>query len=283
MKGTRFFDFPIQGALPLFFLTFASVNKLSIMIDTHSHLYSTDFDEDRKEMVARAKQAGVQRVYLPAIDSTTHDAMMQFAESHADFAIPMMGLHPCYVDVNYEKELALVETWLQKSTFAAIGEIGLDYYHSTEFKDQQIDVFKRQIQWAIQYELPIVIHTRSAMDETIKMVAEAGEGKVKGIFHCFGGDERQANKVIELGFMLGIGGVVTYKNAGLADLVVKIPLEWLVLETDAPYLTPVPFRGKRNESAYVRYVAEKIAQLKNISIEEVVEVTTANAKKVFRI
>ena len=253
------------------------------MIDTHSHLYSTDFDEDREEMVLRAKQAGVQRVYLPAIDSTTHEAMMQIATAHSDFAIPMMGLHPCYVDAGYEKELEIVETWLKKSSFAAIGEIGLDYYHSTEFKEQQIDAFRRQILWAKQYELPIIIHTRSAMDETIKMVAEEGEGKVTGIFHCFGGDERQANKVIELGYMLGIGGVVTYKNAGLAELVAKIPLEWLVLETDAPYLTPVPFRGKRNETAYVRYVAEKIAQLKNISVEEVVEVTTANAKKVFRI
>ncbi len=253
------------------------------MIDTHSHLYSTDFDYDREEMVARAMLAGIQKVYLPAIDSSTHEAMMQFAELHPGFAIPMMGLHPCYVEANYLQELAIVEDWLKKSTFAAIGEIGLDYYHSTEFKGQQIDAFRRQIHWAKDLNLPIVIHTRSAMDETIKMVAEEGEGKVKGIFHCFGGDERQAIKIIEMGYMLGIGGVVTYKNAGLADLVAKLPLESMVLETDAPYLTPVPFRGKRNESAYVKYVAEKIAQLKNISVEEVVEVTTANAKKVFGI
>lgn len=253
------------------------------MIDTHSHLYSTDFDEDRDLMVARAKDAGVQKVYLPAIDSSTHEDMMQFAEANKGFAIPMMGLHPCYVDANYQQELAIVESWLKKSHFAAIGEIGLDYYHSTEFKEQQIDAFRQQIHWAKELNLPIVIHTRSAMDETIKMVAEEGQGKVKGIFHCYGGDERQALNIIELGCMLGIGGVVTYKNAGLADLVTKLPLESMVLETDAPYLTPVPFRGKRNESAYIKFVAEKIAQLKNLSFEEVVEVTTANAKKVFDI
>jgi TatD DNase family protein len=192
-----------------------------------------------------------------------------------------MGLHPCYVDGNYKQELDLVESWLAKEPFAAIGEIGLDYYHSTEFNHQQVDAFSRQIKLALKYMLPIVIHTRSAMDDCIKMVEQEGQGQLKGIFHCFGGDERQAKKIIELGFMLGIGGVVTYKNAGLARVLENISLEHLVLETDAPYLTPVPFRGKRNESSYLRYVAEKLAEIKMVSVEEVEKVTTTNAKKIF--
>jgi TatD DNase family protein len=193
----------------------------------------------------------------------------------------MMGLHPCYVNEQYESELGIVRSWLDKRPFAAIGEIGLDFYHSVEFKTQQERAFQIQIEWALEKELPIVIHSRSSMDECIKMVAQHGKGKARGIFHCFGGDERQAKKVIELGFYLGIGGVVTYKNAGLAKIVEETSLEHLVLETDAPYLSPVPFRGKRNESSYVVHVAQKISELKKITIEEVDEITTANAKKIF--
>jgi TatD DNase family protein len=233
-------------------------------------------------MFNRAREAGVTRVYLPAINSESHEAMMETAAVSEGFCLPMMGLHPCYVGSDYTKELEIVEHWLQREKFAAIGEVGLDFYHSVEYREQQVEVFRHQIQLAIQYDLPIVIHSRNSLDDCIKMIAEHGKGKVTGIFHCYGGDQRQARKVIELGFMLGIGGVVTYKNAGLATLVAQLPLECMVLETDAPYLTPVPFRGKRNETAYIRYVAEKVASLKGIDFEEVDEITTQNAKKIFR-
>jgi TatD DNase family protein len=251
------------------------------MIDTHSHLYSEEFKEDIEEVLKKSSTAGVSRVYLPAIDSNSHELMMGLVDKHPEYCIPMMGLHPCYVDDRYEAELNIVSDWLERKPFAAIGEIGLDFYHSVEFKTQQEFAFQIQIEWAIAKDLPIVIHSRSSMDECIKMIAQHGRGKARGIFHCFGGDERQAKKVIELGFYLGIGGVVTYKNAGLAKIVEGTPLEYLVLETDAPYLSPVPFRGKRNESSYIVHVAQKIAELKGISIEEVDEITTTNAKKIF--
>ena len=251
------------------------------MVDTHSHLYSEEFNKDIVDVLQKSKVAGISRVYLPAIDSNSHELMLALADKHPDYCIPMMGLHPCYVDERFEVELALVKDWLEKRPFAAIGEIGLDFYHSIEFRSQQELAFQIQIELAIAKDIPIVIHSRSSMDECIKMIAVHGKGKARGIFHCFGGDERQAKKVIELGFYLGIGGVVTYKNAGLAKIVEETSLEHLVLETDAPYLSPVPFRGKRNESSYVVHVAQKIAELKNISIEEVDEITTANAKKIF--
>lgn len=251
------------------------------MIDTHSHLYAEEFNIDCVAVIERAKVSGVEKVFLPAIDGSTHEAMMKLVKLYPGYCTAMMGLHPCYVDGNYEKELALVESWLEKEKFSAVGEIGLDYYHSTEFKDQQVDAFSRQIKLAVRYSLPIVIHTRSSMDDCIKMIEQEGKDQVKGIFHCFGGDERQAQKIISLGFMLGIGGVLTYKNAGLARVLESVSLEHLVLETDAPYLAPVPFRGKRNEPSYIRYVAEKLAEIKSVSLEEVDEVTTANAKKIF--
>ncbi len=251
------------------------------MIDTHCHLYSEEFIADLNEVIDRAKKTGIEKVYLPAIDSSTHEAMIALADQHEAYCIPMMGLHPCYVESNYEDELKLVEDWLGKRKFAAIGEIGLDYYHSVEYKSQQIDAFSRQINMAIAHNLPIVIHTRSSMDDCIRIVEEVGKGEITGIFHCFGGDERQAKKIIELGFMLGIGGVLTYKNAGLARVLESVPIESIVLETDAPYLTPVPFRGKRNEASYVQYVAEKISEIKKITLEEVDNLTTANAKKIF--
>jgi TatD DNase family protein len=253
------------------------------MIDTHSHLYLPDFEEDLQAVIDRCKEVGIEKVYLPAIDSSTHDAMMALAAAESGWCIPMMGLHPCYVTADHSPEMQLVESWLAKEPFAAIGEIGLDFYHSTEFKQEQVDVFLRQMDLALQYELPIVIHSRSSMDECIKLIADHGKGQIKGIFHCFGGDERQARKIIDLGFMLGIGGVVTYKNAGLAKILEQLPLDALVLETDAPYLTPVPFRGKRNESSYLTHVAAKIAEIKGVSVEEVAQVTTNNSKKIFRL
>ena len=251
------------------------------MIDSHCHLYAEEFDEDASAVFERAIASGIERIFLPAIDSSSHEQMMRLAKAHPGYCLPMMGLHPCYVDQGYGQELRLVEEWLKKEKFYAVGEIGLDYYHSDEFKEQQVDAFAIQIKLALEYDLPVVIHSRSSMDECIDMIAEHGKGSIRGIFHCFGGDLRQAKRIIELGFVLGIGGVVTYKNAGLAKVVEELPLDVLVLETDAPYLPPVPYRGKRNEPSYISLVAEKIAEIKGIGVDEVKQATSATAKKIF--
>jgi TatD DNase family protein len=251
------------------------------LIDTHTHLYSKDFFEDVDSVIAKAKEKNISTFYLPAIDSTTHNAMIALEEKYPKNCFAMMGLHPCSVAENYNEELDLVEGWLAKRKFVAVGEIGLDYYWSTNFVAQQIDAFKKQMEWSIQYNLPIVIHTRNAMDETIALVKEYANKGIRGIFHCFGGTYQNAVDIINMGFYLGIGGVITYKNAGLAEVIEKIDTKHLVLETDSPYLTPVPFRGKRNESSYLEYVAQKLAIIKNISVEELASITTSNAQKNF--
>ena len=251
------------------------------LIDTHCHLYATDFNDDRDAMIERALQMGVEKFYLPAIDSTEIDGMLALENKYPGVCIAMMGLHPCYVKENYKTELAITKDWLDKRPFVAIGEIGLDFYWDTNFKEQQYEAFNLQIDWALSKNLPIVIHTRNAMQETIEMVKPFAAKGLKGIFHCFSGSYESAMQIINMGFLLGIGGVVTYKNAGLAEVLNKIELEHLVLETDAPYLTPVPFRGKRNESSYLQYVVEKLADIKQVSVEKIAEITSANAEKVF--
>jgi TatD DNase family protein len=194
----------------------------------------------------------------------------------------MAGLHPCSVKENYKKELRIVEDILAKKSFAAIGEIGLDFYWDRTFEQQQYESFHQQIQWALHYDLPIVIHSRESMESCIEVVGQYQRGKLKGIFHCFTGSAEQAGKIIDLGLYLGIGGVITYKNAGLAETLKNIGMDSIVLETDAPYLTPVPFRGKRNESSYIKYIAQKLADVKNIDITEVEKITTSNAEKIFK-
>ena len=251
-----------------------------MLIDSHCHLYLEEFKPDLEAVMQRAFDAGVQKFYLPAIDSNTTDDMLKLEQVYPGVCIAMTGLHPCSVKDNYEQELRLVEQMLSQRKFAAIGEIGLDLYWDKTFLKEQYDAFNQQIELAISYRLPIVIHTRDAMKETIETV-EKYKGRVKGIFHCFGGNLEEANQVIELGFLMGIGGVVTYKNAGLAEVIKQIDLKHIVLETDSPYLTPVPFRGKRNESSYLKYVQEKIALIKNIDVEEVAAVTSANALGIF--
>ncbi len=251
------------------------------IIDTHCHLYSEEFDEDRDAMIKRAQQLGVQKFYLPSIDSEAIDAMLKMEEDYPNVCFPMMGLHPCYVKENYKLELKTVEDWLQKRKFVAIGEIGLDFYWDKTFTSEQFEAFNLQMQWALDYKLPIVIHTREAMQATIDAVKPFAAKGLTGIFHCFSGSYESAKEIIGMNFMLGIGGVITYKNAGLGEVVSKIDLQHLVLETDAPYLTPVPHRGKRNESAYLEFVIKKIAEVKNISVEEVAATTTANAENLF--
>lgn len=226
-----------------------------ILIDTHAHLYSEEFNNDIQQTIFRAKENGVKKIFLPAIDTTTHNAMIQLEETYPDECFAMMGLHPCYVKENVEEELAVVQQWLTKRKFVAIGEIGLDFYWDTTFTQQQYKAFEMQMQWALDVQLPIVIHTRNAMTETIETVTPFAKKGLKGIFHCFGENYETAKQIIDLGFLLGIGGVVTYKKSGLADTLKEIPLEHIVLETDAPYLTPVPFRGKRNESSYLKLIA----------------------------
>lgn len=252
-----------------------------ILIDTHCHLYGEEFKDDIGAVIERAQQQGVTRFYLPAIDSEAIPGMLELEIEYPGVCIPMMGLHPCYVKENYRQELAIAEEWLAKRSFVAIGEIGLDFYWDKTFVKEQYEAFTTQMQWALDKQLPIVIHTRNAMEETIEAVKPFADKGLSGIFHCFSGDADAAKKVIDMGFYLGIGGVITYKNSGLAEALDKIGPEYLVLETDAPYLTPVPFRGKRNESSYLTYIIEKLAAVKNLPVEELAAITTANAQKIF--
>jgi TatD DNase family protein len=252
-----------------------------ILTDTHCHLYLDEFKNDIDAILERAGAAGVQKLYLPAIDSSETDNLLLLEKRFPGKCFAMMGLHPCSVKENYKTELTLVETWLAKRRFAAVGEIGLDFHWDTSFTAQQYDAFRMQSGWAIQYNLPIVIHTRNAMQETIDLVKEFVPKGIRGIFHCFSGNYENAREIIDAGFYLGIGGVITYKNSGLAQIIEKIDLKHLVVETDAPYLTPVPFRGKRNESSYLKYIVEKLAAIKNSSVEEVAAITTANANSIF--
>ena len=252
-----------------------------MIVDTHCHLYLDDFKNDITEVIKRAENEGINKFYLPAIDSTEIENMLLLETKFPGKCIAMMGLHPCYVKENYLQELALVKTWLEKRKFAAVGEIGLDFYWDKTFVTQQYEAFRLQIELSLQYNLPIVIHTRDAMQECINVVKEYRSGGIKGIFHCFGGTVENAHEIIDAGFYLGIGGVLTYKKSGLADVIDKIDLKHIVLETDSPYLTPVPFRGKRNESSYLKYVIEKLAEIKKIPVEEVAAITTANVEKIF--
>ncbi|MBZ5858462.1 TatD family hydrolase [Flavihumibacter profundi] len=253
-----------------------------ILIDTHAHLYLEEFREDISAVLDRADKAGVDRIYLPAIDSSEHLPMLELEAKFPDKCLAMMGLHPCYVKENYLDELQLVKDWLAKRPFAAVGEIGLDFYWDRTFEEQQYIAFREQIALARQYELPIVIHSRNSTQECIELVKEAQDGRLSGVFHCFSGSYELAKEVVKAGFYLGIGGVLTYKNAGLPAVLEKLGLDHLVLETDAPYLTPVPFRGKRNESSYLSYVVAKLAEIFSVSPEEVAEITTSNARKLFK-
>lgn len=252
-----------------------------MFVDTHTHLYAEEFSPDRTALIQKAISNGIQKFYLPNIDSASIEGMLALEQQFPENCFPMMGLHPCHVNATYNDELAIVENWLKKRPFCAIGEIGIDLYWDKTFFREQQEAFRTQIQWALDYNYPIVIHCREAFDE-IYEVLTSYKPLPKGIFHCFSGTLEQANKVIDLGhFKIGIGGVVTFKNAGLYKVVEQLSLEHLVLETDAPYLAPVPFRGKRNEPGYVLEVAKKIAQLKDVSMDEVGKITSKNAEFVF--
>ncbi|MBX7180640.1 MAG: TatD family hydrolase [Bacteroidia bacterium] len=252
-----------------------------MLIDTHTHLYSDQFNGDIKDVIQRSRDLDVGKHYLPAIDSETHTAMLNLEERFPDDCIAMMGLHPCSVNENYKKELREIESWLGKRNWVAVGEIGLDFYWDKTFTAQQYEAFELQIKWAKELDIPIIIHTRNATEEAIQVIEKLKDEKLRGIFHCYSGTLDQAKRVIDLGFYLGIGGVVTFKNGGLAEIVKEVPLQHLVLETDSPYLAPVPHRGKRNESSYLGLIAEKVADLHQVGLGEVAFQTTQNARGIF--
>ncbi|MBS1577078.1 MAG: TatD family hydrolase [Bacteroidetes bacterium] len=253
------------------------------LIDTHCHIYADAFNTDRKEMIDRAVKEGINKLLMPAIDTTTHQAMLALEQEHPGICFSMMGLHPCSVKTNFKEELAVIYKYFEQRPFIAVGEIGLDFYWDLSFKEEQYQAFHKQIELALHYGIPIVIHSRESTDECIGIVKEHQRGKLKGVFHCFGGSKEQAQKIIDLGFYLGIGGVLTFKKAGLDVLMKGLNLNNIVLETDAPYLAPAPFRGKRNECSYVKYVAEKLAEIKQLPIQEVAAITTSNAQSLFSI
>jgi TatD DNase family protein len=248
------------------------------LIDTHTHIYLKAFDVDRESCLERCAAEGITELYMPAIDSETHEQMLQ-AELSFPQCKAMMGLHPCSVKEDYQHELTIIENYLAERSFIAVGEIGLDFYWDKTFTRQQYEAFHRQINLALQYSLPISIHSRNATDECIEVV-EQYPG-LRGVFHCFSGNAVQAGRIINAGFYLGIGGVVTFKNGGLDKVMQEVGMNQVVLETDAPYLAPVPYRGKRNEPAYTRLVAEKIAVLLGVDVEAVADTTTKNAKNLF--
>jgi TatD DNase family protein len=251
------------------------------LIDTHCHIYSDEFNADREAMLARAENEGITKMLMPAIDTSTHEAMFNLENEFRGKCISMMGLHPCSIKENYQQELQVVEQNFLKRSFTAVGETGLDFYWDLSFTNEQYDSFQRQVDWALQYNIPIVIHSRNSIDECIEVINKNQKGNLKGVFHCFSGSIDQAKKIIDLDFYLGIGGVLTFKKSGLDAVVGQIDLKHIVLETDAPYLAPVPFRGKRNECSYIKYVIEKLADIKKMTADEIAKITTANAEKLF--
>lgn len=254
------------------------------MIDTHSHIYEPVFSADREEVIQRAKQAGVEYILLPNINAESIEPMLNMCHRYPDYCFPMMGLHPEDIKEDYKQVLADMKALLNvpNHPYIAIGEVGLDYYwDKTKVKEQE-EVFRIQIEWAIEYHLPLMIHSRSAHRQLVTAISEYEDEGLSGVFHCFGGSKEEAQELLQFpDFMLGIGGVVTYKNSHLADTLTSVPLNRIVLETDAPYLAPVPYRGKRNESAFVVEVLRKLAYIHNVSELEVERITNDNAKRIF--
>ena len=254
-----------------------------MITDTHTHLYSEQFDQDRDAMIQRAKNTGVQRFFIPAIDSSYTERMFSLEKNYPSDVFLMMGLHPTSVKENYESELLHVKEWIDKKSFVAIGEIGIDLYWDKTYIKEQKKAFQTQIKWAKEKKLPIVIHCRNAFDEIFDILELEKGPDLYGIFHCFTGTLKQAEKAISYNMKLGIGGVVTFKNGKIDTFLNQIPLQHIVLETDAPYLSPTPFRGKRNESSYIKFVIEKLASIYELPFSEIINITTENSKEVFGI
>lgn len=252
-------------------------------IDTHTHLYLDQFDADRDAMLQRAFSVGVTKLLLPNIDADSIAPMLQLCEQYPKNCFPMIGLHPTSVDKDVQTQLNLLEQELLKGTYIGIGEIGIDLYWDKSFLEEQIHAFRIQLNWAKQHALPVAIHTREAFPLILDLVEEAQDGRLKGVFHCFTGNTTEAERIVKMGFYLGIGGVLTYKKSMLPEVIQNIPLDFLLLETDSPYLPPVPYRGKRNESSYLTETALQLAAIKQIPLSELAAITTNNALKLFNI
>jgi TatD DNase family protein len=263
-----------------FFYTFAVPMELT---DTHCHIYLPEFDADRTPTLERAFGAGVTRIFLPNVDRSTAPSLMELAASHPQNCFPMMGLHPTSVNESFEDELGFAEEMLNRHSYFGIGETGIDLYWDTTYREQQEEALRIQMGWAAERGLPLVIHTRNSHAETVSLITRAALPGLKGIFHCFSGTADQAREITGLGFHLGIGGVSTFKNSGLAQVLPGIDPKWILLETDAPYLAPVPFRGKRNEPAYIAHTAAQVAGIYGMGITELAAVTTENSKRLFGI
>lgn len=258
-------------------------SRKKMFIDSHTHLYLDAFKEDRDQMIQRALDAGVKRMLLPNIDSSTVRAMFSLTESFPDHCFPMMGLHPTSVKENFQEELQIIESHLDRKDILAIGETGIDLYWDQSFLKQQEEAFHTQIRWAGELDLPLVIHARDSFPEIFRALEKAGGHGLKGVFHSFTGTPEDLTRALSFGFMIGINGIVTFKNSNLAEIVRAIPLDKLLLETDAPFLAPHPHRGRRNESSYLPDIAEKVAEIHNLSIEELASHTTHNAEQLFRL
>jgi TatD DNase family protein len=251
------------------------------IIDTHTHIYSKEFENNRKEVIEESLKANVHKLAMPCIDIDSIEPMLELSDQYPNICLPMIGIHPCHIDNSFETKLRQLENFISKNKFIAIGEIGLDFYKSQDYKKQQEKAFHLQIELAIDNNLPIVIHCRNAIQETLKILKHYKN--VKGIFHCFSGSLEEANQIIELNFLLGIGGIVTFKNSNLTEIVANISMDNIVLETDSPYLAPTPYRGKINQPKYLIHIAEKLSQIKNLAIQEIANITSHNAMKVFNI
>ncbi|HET7178723.1 MAG TPA: TatD family hydrolase [Chryseosolibacter sp.] len=249
-------------------------------IDTHAHIYAEEFREDREEMLQRCRDQKVDRIFMPNVDHTTIDSMLEVESRHSQ-CHAMMGLHPCSVKKDFERELYIVEDWLPKRKFSAIGEIGTDLHWDKTFWDQQCEAFSIQVQWAKKFKLPVVIHCRESLDKTLALLEPLQDGTLTGVFHCFSGSVAQAEKIAKLNFFVGIGGVATFKNGGLDAVLPSVPAERIVLETDSPYLAPVPHRGKRNEPSYIPLIAQRVADIMTIELEHLEKQTTENALALF--
>lgn len=252
------------------------------MIDTHAHIYLQDFNDDIQEVIDNSKETGIEKIFMPNIDSNSIQPMLKLEKLYKNYCIPMMGLHPCYVKENYEEELRIVGSWLEKRTFCAIGEIGIDLYWDKTHLKEQVIAFETQINWAKDLDIPIVIHCRESIDMTIDIVKRYQDGNLRGIFHCFSGNEQHAKKITDLDFLLGVGGIVTFKNGGLDKVMPNVALKNVVLETDSPYLAPAPYRGKRNMPAYLHKIANRLSEVMNIDVLKVANATTKNAKMIFQ-
>ncbi len=250
-------------------------------VDTHTHLYLKEFDKDRVAIINESIEMGVSKMFFPNIDEQSISPLLKTTTQFPENCFPMIGLHPESVDKNFESKLAIIEKWLSKEKFYGIGEIGIDLYWDKTFKAEQMIAFEMQLNWAKKHQLPAIIHIRDAFDEVFSVIKKVNSPELFGIFHCFTGTYEQALHAINLGFLLGIGGIATFKKSPLPNILQKIPLSHIVLETDSPYLAPVPYRGKRNKSAYIPLIGRKVAEITGRSVQEVAEITTANALKIF--